>query len=77
MKIVYVCVNDARQVSEICHVFTKEQDAKDWCLEQYRLRYKENWNKEVEEFGGTEEAFIEYLTSGEAWPFTFHDVDCD
>ena len=76
-KVVFVCVNNARAWTEICHVFEKEQDAKNWCLEQYRHRYREDWDKEVKEYGGTEENFIEYLTSGEAWPFTYHDIDCD
>lgn len=76
-KVVYVCINDTRQTPEICHVFTKEQDAKDWCLGQYRLRYMANWDVKVKEHGETEEDFIQYLTSGEVWPYGYHDVNYD
>lgn len=75
-KVVYVCVDECYPTGRACHVFTEEEDAKEWCLEQYRHRYGKFWNEEAKEFE-SEQAFIEYLTSGEAYPFTFHDVDCD
>ena len=76
-RVVYVCVDNSYITTRVCHVFFEEEDAQEWCLERYRNRYGEDWKKEVEDFGGDEKAFIEYLTSGEAWPYTFHDIDCD
>lgn len=80
-KVVYVCVDDVRFRNHICHAFSEEEDAQNWCLEQYRNRYGEDWVKLVDEYGtekyGTENGFIGYLTSGNAWPYTYYDVDCN
>lgn len=75
-KVIYICTDECCPTTRVCHAFTEEEDAQEWCLEQYRHRYGKDWDKEASEFE-TEQAFIEYLISGEAWPYGYYDVDCD
>lgn len=73
MKVMYVCCSYDKPE----HVFTKEEDAQNWCLDKHRSNYGSFWPIARQGSHMTEEEFIDFLKSGNEPPFTIHDIDCD